>query len=577
MPHEYSKTELDNMTLKDLKLLGSRYQIPRYSTFKVINKHELANLIWQKFIDLTPSVKLTPSKKLDSMPPPLYKTPLRTPKNQTPLGTPKNEMPPPPNRTPKNPFAVGGSGTPKTNPFDSPSPRVPSKSSNSSKDSKIKVEKIDFNLIDKDIIKTLTVNVEKLPTYSSEDDIIRADDPDDITPEILLGLIKDDNFCRQIATSLRDIYKAKEDKYRKLEQKVQKSIESDKAEKNQMAFNVDGQTLEKLYPFIGTNSALLIKLQTLRRKSNEKHKEFISLNNELINDVREKFKLAITDSEDGIMSITGDSRKLIRNQICKQLFILSKGYRPFMDAFINMVFTGPAGVGKTKLAKTYGFVFQNSGILLQGELIIVSPRDMIGEFVGQTANKTAGMLMKGLESVIFLDEAYQLMPCNSDGELTEGSNSFGPEAITEIVNFLDKNIGMSIMIVAGYQKQMDGCFFAANEGLRRRFPISVKIPKYSNIDLLNIFLNETNERIGKNIYDKEIAKYIYTIIVNLDSEQPLIFINQAGDMMNLSSMFLETYYSGRLYNWGTKENNQKIIIKTFNIFLQNKGYKMTIK
>ena len=567
MPHEYSKTELDNMTLSDLKRIAMAYQIPKYSTFRVATKQELANKIWDKFNELTPSTK----KPINPIPPP------------TPNRTPKKEMPPPPNRTPKNPFAV-----PLTNPFDSlnktpknpfavpsPSPRVPSTSSNSSNDSKIKLEKIDFKLKEVDIITNLTVNVNKLPSYSLEDDII-IEDPDDITPEILLELIKDDKFCHQIASSLRDIYKVKQQKYAKLEKKVEESIASDKAEKSQMAFSIDGQTLEKLYPFIATNAALLIKLQVLRKKSFTKFQEFSNLDSTVINNVRKKFRLAITDSEDGIMSITGDSRKLIRNQICKQLFILSKGYRPFMDAFINMVFTGPAGVGKTKLAKTYGFVFQNSGILLQGELIIVSPRDMIGEFVGQTANKTAGMLMKGLESVIFLDEAYQLMPCNSDGELTEGSNSFGPEAITEIVNFLDKNIGMSIMIVAGYQKQMDGCFFAANEGLRRRFPISVKIPKYSNIDLLNIFLNETVERIGKNIYNKEIAKYIYTIIVKLDSEESSIFINQAGDMMNLSSTFLETYYSGRLYNWGTKENNEKIIIKTFNFFLQNKGYKMTI-
>ena len=246
-----------------------------------------------------------------------------------------------------------------------------------------------------------------------------------------------------------------------------------------------------------------------------------------------------------------------------------------MDAFLNMVFTGPAGVGKTKLAKTFGFVFQNSGILLKGELVVVSPKDMIGEYVGHTAVKAAGVLMKGLESIIFLDEAYQLMPCY-DGKIKEDAKTFGPEAITEIVNFLDKNIGMSIMIVAGYQREMDGCFFAANEGLPRRFPIRIGVPSYSNADLLNIFLKESVNRIGTDIFTKQIAMYIYTLIVKLQEKDPKIFINQAGDMMNLTSMFLSFYYGSYGYDWGTYENDLVIVNGTFNNFLRNKGYKMRI-
>ena len=323
---------------------------------------------------------------------------------------------------------------------------------------------------------------------------------------------------------------------------------------------------------ITVNTEFLIKLKLLSRLASTKGIEYNNSSNQsVIDKVRQNLLEAITDEEDGILSVTGASRVKIRNQLCKTLYILSKGYRPFMDAFLNLVFTGPAGVGKTKLAKTYAFVFEKAGILLQGDLIVASPKDMVGEYLGHTAIKSAGVLMKGLEGVILVDEAYQIMPCNN-GVLVKDSKSFGPEAITEIVNFLDKYMGMSIMIVAGYEKEMENCFFGANEGLNRRFPNRISIPSYSNSDLLNILINGVNKKIGEDIFNQEIVKYIFTIIVKLSQTEPKIFSNQAGDMVNLSSMFLNSYYGSIKLTWGTYEHDILIVNSAFNQFLRNKGY-----
>ena len=542
MPHEYTKHQLDSFGITDLKKIAIAYKIPGYTTYDSKTKQDLANRIYQKFLDI----------------------------ESTPF--PQDIMGPPPPRPPPRPVIL------KPHMPKPPSPPSPPSSITSITSIRpthpTKPGKIDFDFKD-DIMTQINVELEHLPSFQDEDEDTSVNNPNDVTPEILLKLIKSDEFCLKIATSLRDIYKVKKEKYIKLEEKIKESIRIDTYEKNKMSNVVNSSDLDKMFPMIITNTAFLIKLETLKDLSDKKYKEFLPLDKKVIKDIRNKFILAITDTEDGIISISGESRKLIRNQLCKQLFILSKGYRPLMDAVLNMVFTGPAGVGKTKLAKSYGFVFQNSGILLQGELIVLSPKDMIGEYVGQTAVKTAGMLMKGLESVIFIDEAYQLMPC-VNGTISD-QKSFGPEAITEIVNFLDKNVGMSIMIVAGYQREIDGCFFAANQGLRRRFPINIKIPKYSNTDLLNIFLNESVRRIGDNIFDKEIARYIYTIIVKLDEQDNTIFSNQAGDMMNLSSMFLNSYFGSYAYGWGKYEDDLHIVNETFNLFLRNKGYSMNIK
>lgn len=589
MPHEYTKQQLDSFGITELKKIASAYKIPGYTTYNSTSKQELANKIYQKFLDIEPTT--FPEDLMRTPPPKPVRPVVPPPKPESPLQRPVIPVVPPPKpepplQRPVIPVILSKPdlmGPPPPRPIvrhpSPPSPPSPSSSISSINSilpkRPIKPGKIYFDFKD-DIMPTINVELEKLPSFQNEDEEdTSVNNPNDITPEILLKLIKSDDFCIKIATSLKDIYKVKKEKYIKLEEKIKESIRIDKYEKNKMMGVVSSSDLDKMFPMIVTNTAFLIKLETLKDLSDKKYKEFSRLDKDVIKVIRKKFNLAIKDPEDGIISISGESRKLIRNQLCKQLFILSKGYRPFMDAFLNMVFTGPAGVGKTKLAKTYGFVFQNSGILLQGELIVLSPKDLVGEYVGATAIKTAGTLMKGLESVIFIDEAYQIMPCEN-GTIIEGK-TFGPEAITEIVNFLDKNIGMSIMIVAGYEREMNGCFFAANQGLRRRFPINIQIPKYSNTDLLNIFLNESVKRIGSNIFDEEIARYIYTIIVKLDEHDNTIFGNQAGDMMNLSSMFLNSYFGSYAYNWGTYKDDLYIVNETFNLFLRNKGYIMTIK
>jgi hypothetical protein len=428
---------------------------------------------------------------------------------------------------------------------------------------------MDYDFKDNQLMK-IKVNLHqydagKIPPPSSND----------ITPELLLQLVNDDAFCLKVAKSLKDIYAAKDHKYSILIVKTQKSIENDQDEKIKMGGAVNAQDLDKMFPMIPINQAFLIKVQTMRNLAERRYTEFALMDDGVIKTVRTNLTLAITNEDDGIISISGGRRSSIRNQLCRQLFILSKGYKPFMDSFLNMVFTGPAGVGKTKLAKAVGFVYEHSGILLRGEVIVVSPKDLVAGWVGHTAGKTAGVLMKGLESIIFIDEAYQIMPC-VDGKLDQGSKSFGPEAITEIVNFLDKYVGLSIMIVAGYQREIDGCFFAANEGLQRRFPVRIRLPPYSTTDLLNIFLNEAARRLGENIFTEEIAQYIFTLIVKLDNVDKKIFVNQAGDIMNLVSMFLNSYYGSYKIVWGAYGNDVLIVNGAFNQFLKNKGYSMTV-
>ena len=531
-----SKDELKKMGITALKNIAKELKIPNYTTFKNTpeDKTKLINLIVDK--QITPPPQDIPLKPVEV----------------TRQKAEKGAIPPPP--------LLGA--------------RVEVPTGPETKVEKVTVvKKRTYDFTPSTVISDVNVNLIKYKP--GEEDVGKDADSDSITPEILLEKLKSDDFMHKIVTTLYNLYIIKDKKYEQLEKKVQKSIDLDIQEMNEMAAVIDRREAEKMFPLIPVNQGLLVKIRKIRKLCQIAIKKYSTISSSLIQFVRINFRDAITNDDIGILSVSGAKRQNIRNQLCKTLFILSKGYRPFMDSFINIVFTGPAGVGKTKLASTVGYVYAKSGILLVGEVIVVSPKDMVGEYVGQTAPKTAGILMKGLESIIFIDEAYQIMPCDN-GEIPKGTKSFGPEAITEIVNFLDKYIGLSIMIVAGYEREIQGCFFAANEGLPRRFPIRYNLPPYSVDSLLNIFLNETNRRIGQDIFNTEIANYIYTVMYKLNGIDKDIFKNQAGDMINLVSMFLNVYYGSYKVNWGNEKDNKIIMNTAFNIFLKNKGYQMQI-
>jgi hypothetical protein len=346
-------------------------------------------------------------------------------------------------------------------------------------------------------------------THCDEESFV---DENDFGPEELLKLVNTDDFCIKIANSLKKLYKEKEQNYKTMK-------------KHSIS---DSEII---------NTAFLTKVKTLVKLASEKYNEFDNPDTK-IHLVREKLIKAITNEKYGIVSINDPK---VKQQLCNQLFILSKGHLPFINTFSNLVFD------KMKLAKTYAYVFKNSGVLLGGELIITSAKDMI-----ETKDiKSVSILMRGMENVIFVDE------CNPNDK------TFEP--VTKIVNFLNKYIGISVIIVTGCETKIGKYFFTETKHI------------YSNNDLLNIFSEEINKKLGKDIFTDEIGSYIYTLIVNISNQNKKIFINQ-NDMINLSKIFLFSYYNDMKYKWSKKDQEMNILIinHTFNRFLVNKGYNLKV-
>lgn len=144
---------------------------------------------------------------------------------------------------------------------------------------------------------------------------------------------------------------------------------------------------------------------------------------------------------------------------------------------LHMIFKGNPGTGKTTVARILGRLFKEVGVLPRGHLVEVERADLVGEFIGHTAQKTREQIKQALGGILFIDEAYSLA--------RGGEKDFGKEAIDAMVKGMEDHRDNLILILAGYQEEMDR-FLETNPGLRSRFPIHITFPDYSIKELLAI-------------------------------------------------------------------------------------------
>jgi len=144
---------------------------------------------------------------------------------------------------------------------------------------------------------------------------------------------------------------------------------------------------------------------------------------------------------------------------------------------LHMIFRGNPGTGKTTVARLVGRLFKELGVLQKGHIIECERADLVGEYIGHTAQKTREQVKKALGGVLFIDEAYSLA--------RGGEKDFGKEAIDALVKAMEDNKDNLVLILAGYRHEMDW-FLQTNPGLRSRFPIHIDFPDYTLDELLAI-------------------------------------------------------------------------------------------
>jgi replication-associated recombination protein RarA len=211
--------------------------------------------------------------------------------------------------------------------------------------------------------------------------------------------------------------------------------------------------------------------------------------------------------------------KELKEQLVAQILFYIQGFSK--DEMMHTVLMGPPGVGKTTVAKIIGEIYCSLGFLTTERFVMVGREHLIGQYLGETAQKTKKVLKDAIGGVLFIDEAYSL------GNSTK-EDMYSKECLDTLNKFLSEHTQNFVCIIAGYETQLESCFFASNPGLERRFPWRYTLKKYSHTDLVDIFVSLLFKSKWRFKTPDKCKKELQSII----SSNERYFEHSGGDIQN---------------------------------------------
>lgn len=147
----------------------------------------------------------------------------------------------------------------------------------------------------------------------------------------------------------------------------------------------------------------------------------------------------------------------------------------------NMMFFGAPGTGKTTVARIVAGILYDLGVVRTNRFLEVNATDLMGEYLGQTPLIVNEAFRVAAGGVLFIDEAYAFV--KSVG--SSSNSSFGDEAVITLLSQIEQNTDGTVVIFAGYKKEMTE-FLSMNPGLRSRVPYIIDFPDYTTAEMLEI-------------------------------------------------------------------------------------------
>ena len=210
---------------------------------------------------------------------------------------------------------------------------------------------------------------------------------------------------------------------------------------------------------------------------------------------------------------------------------------------LHMVFLGNPGTGKTTVARMIASILYDLKYIRQNKLIEVSSKDLVAEYVGQTAVKTMNVVEKALGGILFVDEAYALADKGSE-------NTYNAEAIATLIKAMEDYRDDLVVIFAGYTKEMQA-FLDSNSGIVSRIGYTLEFDDYTNEELIDIFKGMVT-KAGFNLEDDAIEEVDRLINENR-------FTKNFGN-----ARFIRNVYERSVINHAsnTKNNKSSKVLKT---------------
>jgi hypothetical protein len=125
------------------------------------------------------------------------------------------------------------------------------------------------------------------------------------------------------------------------------------------------------------------------------------LNNAKLTAIRNEFK-----SMTGWAKIKRSVEELVR--LCDSSYKQQLNGKPALPVVLNRLFLGNPGTGKSTCGEMYGRLLKELNFLSIGEVVRATASDLVGQFIGESQQKTNTMLEKAKGKVLIIDEAYNL-------------------------------------------------------------------------------------------------------------------------------------------------------------------------
>jgi len=229
--------------------------------------------------------------------------------------------------------------------------------------------------------------------------------------------------------------------------------------------------------------------------------------------------------------------------------------------FKHTAIYGPPGTGKTEIAKIIGKMYSKMGILKNTVFKKVTRSDLIGGYLGQTAIKTRKVIEECMGGVLFIDEAYSL--ANSEKE-----DSYSKECLDTICEALSDHKNDFMVIIAGYEDELNETFFRVNKGLQSRFIWRFTMDEYSSPELMKIFKKKVADQEWLFEDDEQIKERWFA-----DRKDNF---KSFGRDMELLFTYTKIAHGRRIYG-KDKDCRKKISLddmnKAYDVFLKNKNIK----
>ena len=240
----------------------------------------------------------------------------------------------------------------------------------------------------------------------------------------------------------------------------------------------------------------------------------------------------------------------LKKSVLEQLLYYLQGLHNGSDDYKHTVIFGPPGTGKTEVAKVLGAIYSKLGVICkpsdppglqlkpmaEQRFKKATRSDMIAGYLGQTAIKMKALITQSLGGVLFIDEAYSL-----------GDDNFSKECIDTLCESLSDQKDNLMVIIAGYENELNERFFSLNSGLESRFVWRFKIDNYSAKDLWEIF-------------KKKVADYKWKI-GNVDGEKwfKKRYDSFSGFGRDIETLLFKTKIAHSKRVYGKMESEKRVI------------------